>query len=326
MATATYTETSNLWSYISSHNLLDFITRHGSYINGIFLDSLDTIYTDRFILRVTNIRLGEAHGHHGGLYIDISITDLQTNSSLFNDLHISIHSVPGGPSQSHISTKTQFLSPLDKQYDRLNLKFSKHIGSDDIGVELQDLNELNDFCHIHRLSRRYDLDDLDKIQYILSRIIPQGLRNILLSIDRHITKDIDMSRSQSVITDDEHRSIRSDITAMQPRLAELSRLIEGYEQTQRDNEEKLRNLQALQASYQLSEDERSNLNGLNRIINERYIENRIRDLQTEYDAINRESTIQQQRLIPHHLQRMYRQKYLKYKQKYLQLKNSLKYK
>jgi hypothetical protein len=165
MASARDVETPNLWSFISSHDLQDFITRHGSNINGLFLDSLDRLYTDRFRLTVTNIRLGLAHESHGGLYIHISITDLQ-NSSLFDDLHISIHSVPGGPSQSHITTGKQFSHNL-KQYDRLNLKFSKRIGFNNIGVELQDPTELNNFFRIHDLSSRYSGEDLFKIRYIL---------------------------------------------------------------------------------------------------------------------------------------------------------------
>ena len=308
-------KTRNMWSFISSHDMNEFIQLYRSDINDIFLDeSYERVRLAGFNIRVTKIRLGVAHREQGGLFIDIKIIDNRGNN-VFNNLHVSIHSTPLGKSQSHITTDDDDFGPRN----RLNLNFIKYIDFGEIIVELENPRELNGFFDIHNLTNRYSREELEIINNILVIIIPRGIQNIIAMINRHITQNINLTRSQSVISHEERQTILDNILNMLNIENDINRQIDRLNVQRQQFQHEIDILMNLD---RLTDVNRYTIDELYRNIHD--INSQLDNLYRQYRENSERIRLLNNRLQPYFtLARELKKKYLKYKQKYLQLKNSL---
>ena len=172
-------ETRNLWAICSSHMIYGsieyYLKRAGlDQLNNIFLGYREVFgvvnYDNQnsyFNIRINNIRISDS-----GFFIDFTIWNRINGHLLFNqgDLHISVHSIPGGPSQTHIA--------LNKYRYKINLKFFRDTNGN-IECEIEDENESELNLFIREYFINIDPESYLQIRNLLSYTIPTGFSNII---------------------------------------------------------------------------------------------------------------------------------------------------
>ena len=342
-------ESRNLWRFISSHDLIDFIQINKPGINRIFLDSsYDIVTRNNFIINITDIKVKPSRYGHGGFYINIQILDNNRNN-IFNDLHVSMHSETSDSSQSHITTQDK-LGPTN----RINLNFSTRRDNNMMNVFIEKYDEIDTFLKIHNISTKYNDEQIQVIKFILNHIIPNGISNILNAMNRQLTSITDLERSQSFMHSDMVSGIVTDIQQLlyqeeelirrqeilQTRLQQLvSRRQEvstrGHQLVQQKNDFEL-SLQSYQGRSVVDPRLEPIINNLRTDIahleqENQQLEQEIQRLEQENVQINMDlsgiriniqtlnNRITSGTSEPVH----YTKKYLKYKQKYLKLKKQI---
>jgi hypothetical protein len=182
--------TPNLWALMSS-NAIEWYFTH--YILGeisefqrIFLYNNYDNRGNRYNISVSNFIVRPT-----GLVIELNIYDSITRTYVFpmNTLHITIHSMPGGLSQTHIVTNRYPAAQINLMFSSDNPPYS------DISCWVLRSAELNRFLRINRVDHIQDMYD------IMEYVLPIGLQNIINAVKNNIGGALDgtdLMRTQSV--------------------------------------------------------------------------------------------------------------------------------
>jgi hypothetical protein len=196
--------TPNLWALIQSHYIVAYFQRYINHdMNALeylfFYNHNYDNHRERYIIRINDYSLEPT-----GFILHFNIIDSTTGRHVFpmNSLHITIHSIPGGPSQSHIVTREHPRTQINLSFSSYNPPYSAITCRTIVPLEIYNFMQTNGVPReSYELTNGVLRESYDDFYNIFERVLPVGIQNIINAVKDNIGGALSgelLMRSQSV--------------------------------------------------------------------------------------------------------------------------------